>query len=114
MQSLFALTHPFGVMGVQCGYIHRWYFPYKQMMLHQTLAVFLLSGHLDHGFWRSVEEDQFLEQSLLQLHLSRLPDHENVCAELQDPVHTWQLLKHDGPGDPVEELPDKLPDDQHD
>lgn len=83
------------------------------MVCHQTLAVFLLPGHLDHGLWRSVEEDEFLKQSLLQLHLSRLPDHENVRAELQDPVHTRQLLKHDGPGDPVKELPDKLSDDQH-
>ena len=78
-----------------------------------TLVVFLLSGHLDHGLRRSVEEDEFLKQCLLQLHLSRLPDHENVCAELQGPVHARQLLKHYGPGDPVEELPDELSDDQH-
>lgn len=78
-----------------------------------VLAVFLLSGHLDHGLWRSVEEDELLKQRLLQLHLSRLADHKNVRAELQDPVHARQLLKHDGPGNPVEEFPDKLSDDQN-
>lgn len=83
------------------------------MAFHQTLAVFLLSGHLDHGLWRSVEEDEFLKERLFQLHLSRLPDHKNVCAELEDPVHTRQLLEHDGPGDPIEELSDELSNDQH-
>lgn len=83
------------------------------MVFHQTLAVFLLSGHLDHGLWRSVEEDEFLKERLLQLHFSRLSDHKNVRAEFQDAVHTGQLLKHDGSGDPVEELSDELPNDQH-
>lgn len=82
-------------------------------LLHQTLAVFLFPGHLDHCLWRSVQEDEFLKERLLQLHLSRLADHKDVRAELQDPVHTRQVLKHDGPGDPVEELPDELSNDQH-
>lgn len=50
---------------------------------------------------------------MFQLHLSGLPDHKNICAELQDTVHARQLLKHYGPGDPIEELSDKLPNDQH-
>lgn len=50
---------------------------------------------------------------MLQLHLSCLTHHENVRAEFQDSVHTRQLLEHDGPGYPVEELPDELSDDQH-
>lgn len=79
----------------------------------KTLAVFLLSGHLDHSLWGSVKEYQFLKQSLLQLHLSCLSHHENVCAELQDPVYTRQLLKHDRPGDPIEEFPDEFSNDQH-
>lgn len=78
----------------------------------RALAVFL-SRHLDHGLWRSVEEDEFFKQRLLQLHLSCLPDHEDIRAELQDAVHARQLLKHDGPGDPVEELSDELSNDQH-
>ncbi len=86
---------------------------YEQRVFQQTLAVFLLSGHLDHGLRWSVEEDEFLKQRLLELHLSCLSNHKNVRAQLQDPVHTRQLLKHDGPGDPVKELPDKLSDDQH-
>lgn len=73
----------------------------------------LLSGHLYHGLRRSVQEDEFLEQRLFQLHLAGLAHHKDIRAEFQDSVHTWQLLKHDGPRYPVEELSDKLPDDQH-
>ena len=38
---------------------------------------------------------------------------EDVCAELEDAVHTGQLLKHDGVGDLAEEATHKLPNDQH-
>ena len=41
-----------------------------------------------------------------------LTNQEDVCAELQDAVHTRQLLKHDGVGDLTEEAAHKLPDDQ--
>lgn len=36
---------------------------------------------------------------------------EDVSAELEDAVHTGQLLKHDGVGDLTEEATDKLPND---
>lgn len=81
-------------------------------LTNSKLAVFL-SCHLNHGLRRSVEEDELFKQSLLQLHLSCLPHHKNISAKLQDPVHTRQLLKHNGPGDPVEELSDKFSNHQH-
>lgn len=36
---------------------------------------------------------------------------EDVCAELEDAVHTGQLLKHNGVGDLTEEATHKLPND---
>lgn len=36
---------------------------------------------------------------------------EDVCAELQDAVHTGQLLKHDGVRYLTEEATNKLPND---
>lgn len=85
----------------------------NEKCIYQILIVFLFSGHLDHGLWGSVKEDEFLKQCLLKLHFSSFSHNENVSAELQDPVNTWKFLKHDGPGDPVEELSDKLSNDQH-
>lgn len=36
---------------------------------------------------------------------------EDISAELENAVHTGQLLKHDGVGDLTEEATDKLPND---
>lgn len=38
---------------------------------------------------------------------------EDVGAELQDAVHTWKLLEHDGVGNLTEEAAHKLSNDQH-
>lgn len=78
-----------------------------------THSLTLLSGPLDHGFWRAVEEDEFGVQVFLQVQFSRLSDQEDVGAELEDPVHVGQLFEHDGVRDPAEELTHELPDDQN-
>lgn len=79
----------------------------------RVLVILLFSGHFDHSLRRTVKEDEFLEECLLQLHLSCLSHHENVCAKLQHPVDARKLLKHDGPGDPVEEFSDEFSNNQH-
>lgn len=73
----------------------------------------LLSGPLDHGFWRAVEEDEFGVQVFLQVQFPRFSDQEDVGAELEDPVHVGQLFEHDGVRDPAEELAHELPDNQN-
>lgn len=88
------------------------YVPHKRRSA-KLLVILLFSGHFDHGLRRTVEEDEFLKQRLLKLHLSCLSDHENVRAKLQHPVDARQLLEHDGPGDPVEEFSDEFPNNQH-
>lgn len=90
----------------------------KQIVLFVTKMslcslVSLLSGHLDHGLRWAIQENELLKKCFLQLHLTSLSHNKDVRAELQHPIHTRQLLKHDGAGYPVEEFPDKLPDDQH-
>ncbi|TRY55196.1 hypothetical protein DNTS_032673, partial [Danionella cerebrum] len=76
-------------------------------------SLVLLSGPLDHGFWRAVEEDEFGVHVLLQVQLARLSHQEDVGAEFEDAVHVGKLFEHDGVGDPTEELTNELPDDQN-
>lgn len=40
-----------------------------------------------------------------------ITNQEDVCAELEDAVHTGQLFKHDGVRDLAEEATHKLPND---
>lgn len=72
-----------------------------------------VSGHLDHGLRGSVQENKLLKESLFQLHLSGLAHHKDVRAQLEDPIHAWQLLEHDGARDAVEEFPHELANHQH-
>lgn len=77
------------------------------------VSLSFLSGPLDHSLWRAVEEDEFGVHVLLQVELARLSDQEDVCAQLEDAVHVWQLLEHDGVRNAAEKLTHELADDQN-
>lgn len=82
-------------------------------LLGSSSSLALLSGPLDHGFWRAVEEDELGVQVFLQVQFSRLSDQEDVGAELEDSVHVGKLFEHDGVRDPAEELSHELSDNQY-
>lgn len=77
------------------------------------VSLSFLSGPLDHGLWRAVEENEFGVHFLLQVQLPGLPDQEDVGAQLEDAVHVGQLLEHDGVRYAAEELAHKLANDQN-
>lgn len=55
-------------------------------------------------------EPQFIQNGVEKIKCNT--NQEDVCAELQDAIHTGQLLKHDGVRYLAEEATHKLPDDE--